>query len=459
MASGDIVTTSDSIRIRRPDGKYSQPGEIRIRTTSNPMMSKNLIRLSSIVSLTAGIGQAGTTYEEDVAFLKQHTEIIELSAGGSRVAIAPAYQARVMTSAAAGPKSPAFGWINPGVIAAGIKPGVIAAGIKPEAERADLTKHIHIFGGEERLWFGPEGGPFSLFFPPKVEQVFANWKTPAAMDTESFDTLGQPLPTSASFGKSFQLPNRAGNTLSMSVQRTITLASGTELTLALGMPMPEGVQAVAYSTANTVKNTGEKPWTRETGAPSIWMLGMFKPSPKTTIVIPFKAGDTTTLGPRANTEYFGKIPDSRIAYDESTIFFKGDGVERGKLGVTPKRSKGIAGSWQADINTLTLLRIQPSKDAESASWPYVDSQWRDDVDPFGGDVINSYNDGPPEPGAKALGPFYELETSSPALMLKPGESHTHTQTTIHLTGNREALNAIAIKTLGVGLDAIEKALP
>jgi hypothetical protein len=89
----------------------------------------------------------------------------------------------------------------------------------------------------------------------------------------------------------------------------------------------------------------------------------------------------------------------------------------------------------------------------------VDSQWTEDVDPFGGDEINSYNDGPPEPGAKPLGPFYELETSSPALFLKPGESLTHTQTTLHLTGPRASLDAIALHNLGVGLDAIEKALP
>jgi hypothetical protein len=83
----------------------------------------------------------------------------------------------------------------------------------------------------------------------------------------------------------------------------------------------------------------------------------------------------------------------------------------------------------------------------------------EDVDPFGGDVINSYNNGPPEPGAKPLGPFYELESSSPALLLAPGAAHTHSQTTIHITGPRDALDAIASRALGAGLDAIETALP
>jgi len=56
-----------------------------------------------------------------------------------------------------------------------------------------------------------------------------------------------------------------------------------------------------------------------------------------------------------------------------------------------------------------------------------------------------------------MGPFYELETSSPAAALKPGERLTHTQYTIHLTGERDALNKVALRALGVTLEDIEKA--
>lgn len=406
-------------------------------------MKAKILSIHSAIALASGTLSAAPTYDEDVAFLRKHTEIIELAAGTARVAVAPAYQGRVMTSTATNAGGIGFGWINP---------DVIAAGIKPEAERSDLAKHIHVFGGEERLWLGPEGGPFALFFPPNVPQTFANWKTPAAMDTDPFERVGQPTATSAMFSKSIQLTNRAGTVFSIDIKRNISLTPQDSLQLC-------GVSAVAYTTANTVKNTGTKAWTKETGAPSIWLLGMFKPTPGTTIVIPFIAGDAGKLGPKANTEYFGRIPETRIVLKDDVLFFKGDGTERGKIGIPPKRSKGIAGSWQKDTGTLTLVRIEPGNQASSAQWPFVDSQWKEDVDPFGGDVINSYNDGPPEPGAKPLGPFYELETSSPALLLKPGESHTHTQTTIHLTGPRESLDAIASHSLGVGLDQIEKALP
>lgn len=400
--------------------------------------------------ILAGGPILASTYQDDLALLKRHTEIIELVSGDSRVAIAPAWQGRVMTSTATGTGGSGFGWINP---------EVIAQGIKPESERSGLARHIHVFGGEERLWFGPEGGPFALFFPPKVEQTFENWKTPAAIDTEPFEVSGTPTRTSAVFTRSLLLQNRAGSTFDMRVKRSVSLTPAEQLVQILGGEIPQTVRAVAYTTENTVKNTGGKPWTRETGAPSIWLLGMFNPTPQTTIAIPFKPGDKATLGPIANTGYFGEIPESRIKLADSVLFFKGDGKERGKIGIPPKRSKGIAGSWQADSGTLTLTVIEPSENPAAAGWPYVDSQWKEDVDPFGGDVINSYNDGPPEPGAKPLGPFYELETSSPALFLKPGESHTHTQTTLHLTGPREALNAIAKRRLGASLETIEKALP
>jgi len=72
-------------------------------------------------------------------------------------------------------------------------------------------------------------------------------------------------------------------------------------------------------------------------------------------------------------------------------------------------------------------------------------------------VVNAYNDGPVAPGAKPLGPFYELETSSPAAALNPGESLSHVHTTIHLQGEEKDLDPIARKILGVSLEEIKQA--
>ena len=50
--------------------------------------------------------------------------------------------------------------------------------------------------------------------------------------------------------------------------------------------------------------------------------------------------------------------------------------------------------------------------------------------------------------------FYEVESSSPAAALAPGQTLHHLHRTIHLTGSKEDLNKIAKNLLGVGVDEI-----
>jgi hypothetical protein len=78
--------------------------------------------------------------------------------------------------------------------------------------------------------------------------------------------------------------------------------------------------------------------------------------------------------------------------------------------------------------------------------------------PYAGDTVNAYNDGPPSPGAEPLGPFYELETSSPALSLKPGETGEHVQETFHFEGSTAELDSISRRLLGLSVDQIESSL-
>ena len=82
---------------------------------------------------------------------------------------------------------------------------------------------------------------------------------------------------------------------------------------------------------------------------------------------------------------------------------------------------------------------------------YVNSLWETQKEPYKGDVINSYNDGPMGDGSQ-LGPFYELETSSAAKELAPGEIMTHSHRTYHFEGDKSLLNALAKSCLGVDLD-------
>lgn len=75
--------------------------------------------------------------------------------------------------------------------------------------------------------------------------------------------------------------------------------------------------------------------------------------------------------------------------------------------------------------------------------------------PFNGDAINSYNDGPTDNGSQQ-GSFYELEISSPAAFLKPGEDIIHIQRTYHLKGNVKTLDELTKSLLNVSIDEIKK---
>ena len=77
-------------------------------------------------------------------------------------------------------------------------------------------------------------------------------------------------------------------------------------------------------------------------------------------------------------------------------------------------------------------------------------------EPSSDDVINSYNDAPTEDGSQ-LGPFYELEASSHAAFLEPGEDIIHIQRTYHLEGSEKTLDVFTKSLLNVSIEEIKKA--
>jgi hypothetical protein len=380
----------------------------------------------------------GILFKDDLAFLKAHTGVVVLSGadGQAEVAVNPDLQGRVMTSTAAGPEGLSFGWINRELIASGVN-----------------NPHINAFGGEDRFWLGPEGGQFSIFFKKGDPFDLDHWFTPPAVNEGSFDVASQDAGR-VRFRKVIRLVNYTGTEFDLEVDREVSLLGAAEIA-ALGVPVPAGVKMVAYASANAITNLGVNVWTKDTGLLSIWILGMFNPSPATTIVIPFKTGQESELGPAVNDAYFGKVPADRLVVKagEGVLFFSGDGKYRSKIGISPLRVKPFAGSYDAANKVLTLVHLTVPEGAAD----YVNSMWEIQERPYAGDAVNSYNDGPASPGAKPLGPFYELETSSPAAALGPGGTLTHVHTTMHFQGPEKALDGIARKTLGVGLAEIKKA--
>ena len=372
------------------------------------------------------------TFGYDLDFLRQKDSVVVLNSkdGNGQIIISPKYQAKVFTSTADGANGKSFGWIN-----------------YKTFSQTSLDPHMNAYGGEDRLWLGPEGGKFSLFFKPDTKMEIANWHTPAAIDNEEWKLVSHTDKT-ALLTKSTELLNYAGTTLNLSINRNIKILETANIDKMLGTDLDNKVKSVAFSTVNTIINTGKSAWDNHTGAPCLWNLDMFSPSPKTVIVVPYTEN---IPGKVATTDYFGEIAKDRIKFNNGTLLFKADGKARGKLGMSPLKAKTMAGSYDAQNNVLTvaLFDIDPKS-------TYLNQEWKTDKNPFIGDAVNAYNDGKLADGSQ-MGPFYEIESVSPAAFLKPNEKLSHTHSVFHFTGDKDELNQIALKTLGISLMNIQAA--
>jgi hypothetical protein len=373
------------------------------------------------------------TFGYDLNFLRQyHKDIILLGdSAGAQIIIAPAYQGRVMTSTTEGNKGISFGWVNHDLIASG-----------------KTAEHINAFGGEERFWLGPEGGQFSIYFKKGVEFKFENWFVPKEIDTEPFKLVSSTK-SDATFKKEMHLENYSGNKFDLTVDRTIRLLDKTSINNTLGIVVPGNVKSVAFESDNRITNNGIVAWDKKTGMLSIWILSMLNASSQTTVAVPYKQGDTSSLGKIVTDDYFGKVPADRLKIDSGLILFKADAYQRSKIGVSPKRALPFVASYDAVNNVLTIAQFT----LPGAATDYVNSLWKIQDDPFAGDAVNAYNDG--EIDGEQMGKFYEIESSSPAAALAPGNSIQHIHRTIHLKGSKEELNKISMKILGKQVDSIK----
>lgn len=380
----------------------------------------------------------GGTFGDDVAFLTKHTEvvIIQDSTGQGQVAVLPELQGRIMTSTAEGADGASFGWINRKHIATG-----------------QIVPHMNGYGGEDRFWCGPEGGQYSIFFKKGTPFDLEHWQTPAPIDSEPWDMVAK-TDQSVKLAKKMQFENYSGTTFDVKIDREVRVMERDEATKLLNVQLNPAVKMVAVESNNKMTNVGDEAWEKDTGLLSIWILGMFTPSDGTTVVLPFRAGPEDRLGPIVNDAYFGKVPADRLVVKDRVLFFSGDGKRRSKLGLTPQRARNVAGSYDAEGKILTIVQYNKPRGVTD----YVNSMWEIQDKPYAGDVVNTYNDGPQADGT-IMGPFYELETSSPAAALAPGKSILHTHRTFHFVGEDADLDPIAQSVLGVTIDEIHTALP
>jgi hypothetical protein len=376
------------------------------------------------------INQNKVSFGDDLDFLGKHQSVITLVASddaNAKALVVAGYQGRVMTSTAAGNEGNSYGWINYNLIESGV-----------------YQPHMNAFGGEERFWLSPEGGQFSVYFKKGDKFEFENWQTPACIDSLPF-TVTELSSSSISFSMEAELENHIGTKFSIGVNRIVSMLDKQTILSSLGISSLRKCKSVAYKSENEIVNRGIE-WKPETGMLGIWLLGMFRPGDKTTIVVPYTREYTEQL--LLTDNYFGEIPSDRLTVTDSAVLLKADGKCRSKIGLAPLSAKNVAGSYDAESGVLTIIQFDINRNER-----YLKSTWEIHAEPYTGDVLNAYNDGKLADGSQ-MGPFYELESSSFTSAVKAGEKIVHCQKTYHFEGDNNVLNEIAYKVLNIRLDEL-----
>ena len=360
-----------------------------------------------------------TDFERDVAFLRGYDpDLVVLSHGDVALAASARYQGKVFTSTTG--RGESQGFINYDAFA-----------VDPPAA------HINAYGGEQRLWVGPEGGTQAIFFAPGADFTSEAWQTPAAIDHEPW-VLRSTDARQVSFSKRATFQNRAGVGFETEIGRTVALLPDSALAAAFGDTIA-GLRGVGYVTINALTNVGAKPWAPATGTISLWLLDILPAGDSVVAILPYRDATPRTLD-TTNAGYFGPTPADRLRVAEGAVLFRGDGEEVGKVGLPVAHATGRLGSIDLERGVLTVIQYDYDRRAR-----YQGMEWRELDDPYAGDAVTSYNNG----AGPAKPSFYELESIAPAAFIAPGESAFHQHTVFHFTGERAALLDAAEGLLGV----------
>lgn len=389
--------------------------------------------LSGCAGARLGRGPADRTYAEEIAFLRRNAQVFEITRGDARVAVVPKLQGRVMTCSFH-PNGPSLAWVN--------RPAILTAG---------MNGIFNNYGGLDRFWLGPEGGPHALFFNANQPQDFSTWRTPPALNDGSFEvsTAGSSF---IRMHRDMHIENAAGTVFRIRVERDIRVLDPDNLLYpVMGMTLPDGVHFVGFVSENRITNTGDSAWAADTGALAIRTISQFPATDDSIAIIPFTRRKQNT--PIVRPVVFPDPPDNWLTIDEEAgvVLLRADSEVQAKIGLGAARARDRLASVDFDHNLLTIVMFDPTPGAKQ----FVHSDWgREQDDPFAGNVVNAYNN---QLGAGER--FYELETCSPAAFLEPGQSIAHHQRVLCFHGPMESLSAISEKVLGVALERVRHQMP
>jgi hypothetical protein len=436
------------------------------------------------------------TFEETKRLLEAHglrTLVLLQPEGEGCLLIAPDLSGKLMAVSVDGPKGENFGFVN--------EKAISNRGKDPQ---------FNAYGGALRWWIGPEGGQYGVAFPPGTKEFnLSSWYISEEYNGKPFE-IAYPKESegiAALMGAECRIQNASGTRFHIGVSCRISLID-TPYARGLGdnPPPRQGLKSAArnsgavpilqiqktdsvnrgrplrklshlgYLCETAFQNLSDEPMRKETGLLSIWLLGMYLPSAETSVIIPFEKNGSGRI---VTDTYFSPdgLTSDRLLINKKAgyLLFRADGKERSKIGISRARASTTIGNMRAHggaplqhpdasssvrahggaplhlsragastalasidflRNLLTLWRFPVQR-----RMPYVNSLWEWQKRPYSGDVINSYNDD------GKIGNFYELECSSPALALAPGERASFPLEIHHFSGSHDALFAAACRLL------------
>ncbi|MBI5116019.1 hypothetical protein HZA56_06055 [Candidatus Poribacteria bacterium] len=365
------------------------------------------------------------TFEQTKQFLASaglRTITLKREASEGCLLIAPDLSARIMAVSMDGAADENFGFVKPEAIA--------NRGKDPQ---------FNAYGGALRWWVGPEGGQYGVAFPPGTENFDLNsWYISEEYNGKPFAVAypQQEAGTSALMGTEFSVRNTIGTRFNIGVTSRISLIGNSLMnSRSKNKNRQPRLKHLGYLSETTFENLSSEPMRKETGLLSIWMLGMYVAGQRTYVIAPF---ERRGIGRIVTDTYFnaGGIGGNRLIVNEKSgyLLFRADAKERSKIGLSRSSASSVIGSMDVSRNLLTVWRFPIRR-----SMPYVNSLWEQQKRPYAGDVSNSYNDD------GKFGNFYELECSSHALALKPGERFSFPLEIHHYRGSGETLHSLADK--------------
>ena len=203
---------------------------------------------------------------------------------------------------------------------------------------------MNVFGGEDRFWLGPEGGQYALYFKPGDPFDLPHWQTPAPFDWEPWDIADQSA-GHVRFQKRMSLVNYSERrSTSTSTARCGCWAAPTPPACWGRCPTPSAGRLRVRQHRDQRRRTAVDAEARA----RVDLDPRAVPARRRDDDRhPFAAALTSRWADRQRC-LLRQGPERSAPATADAILFKADGRYRSKIGLSPARTLGVAGSYDAD---------------------------------------------------------------------------------------------------------------